>query len=365
MAICTGNSMTYGKIMIRDPVNDVSRPFASLSKKFDWSSPLPPLESEPSWSHWDVLIRFILASYGHWYMDRFPDEFKLPFKRTVEDKIPPPGDSDNHDSGKRPNTRSSSKAGSQFQGSGGGGVSSTQFALAPVFWEDLWAPLRLAIPATHSVALEHTSAHLPGDAELLAEGRMGSTYRQTLQGHDVVIKTLPYSCRRDVDDMRDVFPTMLRDEMRHELNVYQRLKKLQGTIIPKLLWYGEIVEGMADALATEYIGPALTADNLTPVLAKSALHALETLHKHDVLHGDVVLRNFCIRGSDVMIIDFGFAKFRQDLPDVVWSSKVTKERELLLKELGFFGQALMQKPVQSTVAGQKRGFVEVQGSDGS
>jgi len=175
----------------------------------------------------------------------------------------------------------------------------------------------------------------------------------------VVIKTLPFSCKREMlDNERDVYPTKLRLEMSHELKVYERLEKLQGIVIPKLLWYGEIVEGMADALATEYIGPTLSPDNLTPVLARAAVRALDTLHENGVLHGDVALKNFCARGSEVMIIDFGFAEYRQDISKTQWSSKVAKEKEELSKELSHF-LIEPQKVVQSAIAGQKRAFEEV------
>ena len=60
-----------------------------------------------------------------------------------------------------------------------------------------------------------------------------------------------------------------------------------------------------------------------------------------------------------MVIDFGFAKFRQSSwTDAEWSAKVSKERAELLKELGTFALAEPQKAVQLVVAGRKRAFVE-------
>ena len=62
---------------------------------------------------------------------------------------------------------------------------------------------------------------------------MGSVYRQPLQGYDVVVRTVPFCVKRDVDDMRNVYPTMLQDEMRHEVD--NRLVELQGRVVPRLL----------------------------------------------------------------------------------------------------------------------------------
>jgi len=367
VAVCTGNHMTYGRINLDEEALAEKKPLATLTKTFDWSSSEPPLALEPTWSNWEVLIRWNLASFGEWYLNKIPDVFKQDFKRRVETG----GDSDNQGPKKRQSTgndgdKDSSSASSAFQGGGGkGGVQSTSYALSPLFWEDLWAPLRFAVPATHSVEMECTWAHLSGDAELLAEGRMGSVYRQPLQGYDVVIKTLPFSCKRDVDDMRDVYPFMLRDEMKHEVDVYNRLTKLQGCVVPRLLWYGEIIAGMADALATEYAGEALTAHNLSLGRAQGAAKALEAIHSNGVLHGDIALRNFCAKGDVVMIIDFGFAKFKEDFSDDdEWQVRVEKERHQLRKELEA-GREL-RKRVEKTVpsgmqpnAGQKRGFEEV------
>ena len=355
--ICTGNVVTYGRVDVRD-----GKALVYLTRKFKWAEPEPRLGG---WSPWEVLIRYVLAGMGTWYTNAFPDAFKLAFKAQIDKEVAKSedrrkakkskGDDHVHDAGRKDDDEgeedddagahvaeserrrklTSSSAGAASSASAGGATKSTTYALKRLYWEDLWAPLRFAVPATHHVEVECCQARLPGDAELLANGRMGATYRQPLQGRDVVVKTLPYSCRRaELDGQSDVDPYFLRDEMRHEERVYQRLAKLQGKVVPRLLWYGEIVEGMADALATEYAGEPLSkVPQVTPAMAQNALRALDALHAHGVLHGDLELRNFVVLGDDVKVIDFGFATLRDDYAEAEWEAKTAAERATLVEEL--------------------------------
>jgi len=206
------------------------------------------------------------------------------------------------------------------------------FVLDRFYYADLWAPLRFAIPATHTIEEESSLEHLEGDAELIGEGRMGSVYRQQIQGRDVAVKLLVYSSKRRVDD-EYAYPTHLRREMHHEMQVYKHLDMLQGKTIPVLLWYGELVDGMADALATEYSGAPLP-DSPSHAHFHSAIYALDSIHQQGVLHGDLALRNFVCRGDQVYIIDFGFSRFRTDMTEVEWMERVLQERLTLEKECG-------------------------------
>jgi len=346
VAICTGNKMTYGCVdILPAPEGQTSRPTVKITKKFEWAgldARQPPLACRPGWSHWEVLIRFVLGFVGDWYIGAFPEEFKRDFKRRIthgdkgDDVDPGPGPdaggagggsgsckkSRSRDAKGKGESESPEPSGS---GSGSGAKPSETYALKQLYWEDLWAPLRFAIPATHPVEVECTWKKLPGDAELLATGRMGPTYRQTLQGMDVVVKVLPYVVpREELDDERNVLPTKLRDEMRNEVRAYGKLESVQGEFVPKLLWYGAIVEGMADALATEYVGNARPG-------RRGALRALRAAHRCGVLHGDVAVRNFVRRASDgrVFLIDFGFARFRDELGDVEFRSRAAEERRQL------------------------------------
>jgi len=91
---------------------------------------------------------------------------------------------------------------------------------------------------------------------------------------------------------------------------------------------------MAGVLTTKYAGEAFFCEQLDPGAGSRPAKALETIHSSGVLHGDIDLRNFRARGNDVTIIDFGFAKFREDFTnDDEWKTRVEKERHQLRKEL--------------------------------
>ena len=341
VAICTGNVMTYGWVTI--PQSSV-KPQVQLTKKFQWTTTGAQLALRPEWSQWEILIRFVLASFGKWHTGAFPDAFKNKFTRRLGNKSTNPGsdgggDGDNDDGSVFiPYKKGSAETKGKGGGGGGGGVQSMAFALSPLVWADLWSPIRFAVPATHSVEVECTQEHLEGDAELLAEGRMGCTYRQTLQGRDVVVKTLPFACKREVDGEYNIYPLQLREEMRHEFEVYQRLTSVQGVLVPRLLWYGEIVEGLADALVTEYSGESLDDNSvLTEERALAAIRTLNGLHSQGVLHGDVALRNFVVLNDTVKAIDFGFARFRENV--LHWTRATQKEHDKLLQALGSFAKS--------------------------
>jgi hypothetical protein len=335
--IHTMNHMTLGLIDVSDP----AKPMTLVSKKFDCSSPfpfrssVPPTHRAASWSLWDVMLRFILASTKHWYLDRFPDDLKRKFKEKL-------------DLSKRSRKRSevgqdvlADTEPEESDGNTGSNVSdqkSTEktsrddtYILKPFCYAELWDPLRFAIPATHSIEDESTEEKLEGDATLIGEGRMGPVYRQTIQGRDVAVKLLVFCAKRSVDDCY-TYPDYLRDEMAREVDVYNRLRHLQGKTIPTLLWYGEFISGMADALATEYFGERLPELRSREQIA-NAMKALHSLHENGVLHGDVSLRNFVCKGNHMCILDFGFSKFREELSETDWKEGVKKEKTLLKKEL--------------------------------
>jgi hypothetical protein len=121
-----------------------------------------------------------------------------------------------------------------------------------IYYEDLWDPIRFAIPATHP-ELESTSAKLPGDADVISKGRTSTVYRKTIQGRDVVVKMLAIA--------KHNFPAgtcvrQIRDELKHEAEVYEYLQRFQrddNSFMTQFLWYGKLVPGLADCLVVEYI----------------------------------------------------------------------------------------------------------------
>jgi len=131
-----------------------------------------------------------------------------------------------------------------------------------------------------------------------------------------------------VDNLRAL---VFRNEM-EEYKWYKLLTKMLDIVMPRFLWYGEIIEDMAGVLTTKYAGEALFCEQLDPGAGSRPAKALETIHSSGVLHGDIDLRNFRARGNDVTIIDFGFAKFREDFTDDdEWKTLVEKERHQLRK----------------------------------
>lgn len=205
------------------------------------------------------------------------------------------------------------------------------YPMEDLYWEDLFDPVRFAIPSVN-FALECSMEKLPEDAEIISTGRMGKAYRKTLQGFDCVVKVLFFLNRRDeLDGERWVRPTKLRKEMAKEVSIYKHLRRHQGSLIPRLLWYGEIIEAQADAVVTEYCGRALDSDikDITLTEAKMAQKALFKLHECGVLHGDIREQNYVVSedGSCVRIIDFGWSKTRMDFDsDESWNENVKMER---------------------------------------
>ncbi|KAI9007777.1 hypothetical protein DFJ74DRAFT_374601 [Hyaloraphidium curvatum] len=367
IAICTGNNMTYGFVDVREAAEGgETRPTVRITKKFAWAwrGPAqhtgdagnppdvptqpsdPPLACRPMWSQWEIVIRFVLSFFGKWYIEAMPDTFKETFKRRLE------ADEDGSCQGNSLAGSKRSRDGDRSNTSKGQGVRGTSkgkpttksgsYILRPLVWEDLWAPLRFAVPATHPSEVECTWSRLPGDAELLAQGRMGATYRQQLQGWDVVVKTLPYVLpREDLDEELLAAPTELREELRREELAYRRLEAIQGEFVPRLLWYGEIVERMADALAMEYVGHPV--ELVTPELAASAKYALKAVHKCGVLHGDIALRNLVVRVADgrVFFVDFGMAIFVDEIGEAEFGCRAAEElhvlRQLLAKRMAKTG----------------------------
>jgi hypothetical protein len=392
IALCTGNHMTYGWAGVHRPVsNGETRPHGKFTKKFKWwDATEPPLECRPEWSHWEVLIRFILSGYGKWYLDAFPDDFKIYFKR-INDDVDKNGGKKKRKGGggggaSSAKGSSSGASGEPRDGSGGGGgggggggdagdggggdddgdgeveaaeaeametTSSGEHPMQRLYWEDLWDPLRFAVPATHPVEVELTTAKLPGDAQLLGRGRMGPTFRKTLQGRDVVVKTLPYVLEREELEGPVI---ALRDEMEREVEAYERLAELQGSRVPKLLWSGAIVEGMADALATEFAGvPVEEADlggRAARVVEEDAVAALRELHVRGVLHGDVADRNVLWNEERecAVLIDLGFAKFDEEMSASEFEERAEEEVRRMRKEIRLTLEA-RAVPREEVVAG--------------
>uniref|UniRef100_A0A7I4E818 Protein kinase domain-containing protein n=1 Tax=Physcomitrium patens TaxID=3218 RepID=A0A7I4E818_PHYPA len=108
-----------------------------------------------------------------------------------------------------------------------------------------------------------------------------------------------------------------------EVVAYQKMKKLWGIFVPRLIEYGTTCNGQAVFVATELIdGVELGEVAVTQEVETAALDALDAVHACGLLHGDIEARNIMVvRGKQppVRILDFGFSR--------VTSSKKLQEAE--------------------------------------
>ncbi|PNH06700.1 putative serine/threonine-protein kinase [Tetrabaena socialis] len=99
---------------------------------------------------------------------------------------------------------------------------------------------------------------------------------------------------------------------RHEAEVYQRLAALQGVCVPRLLAYGHL-DGGQYFLATSLEGASLDSKQGRAMpyeaVVRSTMHALDQIHEHGVLHGDLALRNVVLAaaGDKALLLDFGIS----------------------------------------------------------
>jgi len=134
--------------------------------------------------------------------------------------------------------------------------------------------------------------------EELAPGRTGISRRASLDAADVVVK------------IADIYKhPELELELTHEGDVYERLRALQGVVIPRLVTYGRFAEDFLCGLATADSGVDATHFDPDATFTDKALLALRMVHELGVLHGDIkranILRN---TAGDPILVDFAMAK---------------------------------------------------------
>jgi hypothetical protein len=85
--------------------------------------------------------------------------------------------------------------------------------------------------------------------------------------------------------------------MMNELKIYELLTKLQGTLIPLILYKGWVLSHER-TLITNDCGTGfdeIGIENISLENKQSAITALEILHNnYGILHGDVALRNILL-----------------------------------------------------------------------
>ena len=119
----------------------------------------------------------------------------------------------------------------------------------------------------------------------------------------------PWMLQPEASDLNP--PEEISDEIRWEAQVYDRLRSLQGDVIPRLLFAGAMRPAAWDALATSYEGVSLEKDEqgVDEAFVEAALAALRKVHALGVLHQDLELRNVVRRPGtgEPVLIDFGQA----------------------------------------------------------
>ena len=148
---------------------------------------------------------------------------------------------------------------------------------------------------------------------------------------------------------RDRVTTWFKNESR----AYFQLQKLQGQCVPEFYgtttFHSESPNKMPPGILTEVPGiliqfvDGITLDELEPDspmaitfphIGEAAVNCIRHLARHGVLHGDIRLPNFIVRGDGrVFVFDFAFARFREiGVSDEEWKKKVAEwEEELLTK----------------------------------
>ena len=347
--IFTGNHITFGKMMINSETVKESDLEVYLSKTFDCCE---ETDQGTGLSVWEMLLYFILASHENCVIESIPEALKsiLKSKESCNNKK-------RKDNDKKKEEEEEEKSGDSQQGSGIKQISNikqeeknsneedntcckdevcflkSNFKLAPIAYADLF-PKRFATPAVLSPSQQWSRYPQEGDAKVIGSGRIGKSFRLFLKGYDgtmydSVVKVAFWAWTRGERGEE------IKNELFQEYQAYLRLAELQGAVIPRLLWYGAITPGVADALITEYGGVVLTeAITLSSAedLKQQARRALSLLHDHGVLHSDIRVENILFDQvlRKVTFIDFGFAVFKDEIKDAEeWQKlKVEEEEEL-------------------------------------
>jgi hypothetical protein len=102
------------------------------------------------------------------------------------------------------------------------------------------------------------------------------------------------------------------EEIRHERDVYEAIGDLQGDVVPRVVWTGDLIADRY-VVATEDAGESLLkwkppSRQVAMAVAREAVAKLEVLHSRGVLHGDIASRNMTVDvDNHVKFIDFGYA----------------------------------------------------------
>lgn len=191
----------------------------------------------------------------------------------------------------------------------------------------MWAGHRFAVPATATIEEECSNAHFDGDSVLLYEEKDVSLRRKTLEGIDCVMKTYFYSDREGYKD--------IRARARREMVTFERLKDIQGIMIPRVVWKGDMVSGAADCVGWEFCGNFLPP-RITKATRDAFLDLVHALHARGVIHGSLRRRMsymFDEKTKKPYLANFEYAVFREELEVV---SHVSEWDEMVAADLKRF-----------------------------
>jgi hypothetical protein len=163
---------------------------------------------------------------------------------------------------------------------------------------------------------------------IAGEFRTGPAYRTTLRGNALVVKI--------ANTYKDRY---LRSEVQNEERVFDKLEDVQGDVVPRLVYAGQMFGGR-HAIATSDCGQTIdvwaetAAPDALAAVGAQARAKLRKLHQVGVLHKDIKAGNITVDSNNtVRFIDLAFARDLHD-PD---SPEAVGERAVLDMELRGIG----------------------------
>jgi hypothetical protein len=129
--------------------------------------------------------------------------------------------------------------------------------------------------------------------EYVSAGFCGKVFKTLYKGDPVALKIC------------DIYNNPLGlDQILHEVKVYEKLVSLQGSLIPKLIFYG--YDTGIFVLMTSFI----RGHPCTDLESTCVQNALKLLGKHGVRHLDIRKENIIVRDDgSICVLDFGLSEF--------------------------------------------------------
>ncbi|CAG8436190.1 13048_t:CDS:2 [Funneliformis mosseae] len=137
-----------------------------------------------------------------------------------------------------------------------------------------------------------STKYLKINGKCLGSARMGGVFISSYKGETIALKLCDISKHPE-----------LLGEMQKEVECYQRMKDIQGNYIPKLICNGYILNGMFFVIGTSYGGKRMNEgdDEGYGVITRDeydlAIKALDQIHAHDIIHGDIRPENILFDGQ--------------------------------------------------------------------